>query len=291
MVVSPQVGRSQPRTGDSPLLHAESALVLVPTIVTDKDYRPIFDLQDSQFELRVDHAVTPLSGFWKETGPLSVVLVLDASGSMRPVLRRSMDALQGFLNLANPADEYALVLCKEQSRVEVPFTSDLEAISRGFLSVTAKGSTPLFDAIEMALELIRHGKHERRAILVISDGEDTNSLINFKTVRSDVLETRAYFYVLQFWTGRGHDILGFEPLRELTELTGATFFQDVSPKRFAEYFGKLDLHQRYILAFQPNTRNDNKQHSLEVRLRNTEIQKPRIFWRHAYNEFKGFEVR
>lgn len=269
-----------------------SDLVLVPAIVTDRDYRPIFDLTEEQFQLRVDHSPTPLAGFWKDTGPISLVVVLDASGSMASVMRRSHEALRGFFNLAHPGDEYALVLCKENGRVEVPFTQNLSAIQDAILGATAQGSTPLFDSLKIALDLAPRGKHERKAILVISDGEDTSSRTAFTTLRSQVLESTAYLYVLQFWTGGRPDELRFETLRELAQPTGGIYFDDVSPKRFAEYLGKLDLHQRYMLAFHPTGEpHDGKQHRLDVRLRDAKGSSARVFWRHHYVDTDPGRVR
>lgn len=268
-----------------PIEHAETDLVLVPAVVTDKNYHPLFDLQRDQFELRVDHAPTPLSGFWTETGPVSVVLVIDASKSMKSVLARSKEALQGFLSLANPEDEYALVLCRKRGAVTLPFTSDLREIRESVLSITPEGSTPLFDSIDLALDLVREAKNKRRAILVISDGQDTSSKTRFDKLRARVLESTAYLYALEFWTGQSYDTLETQPLRELASLTGGLFFDDVSPKRFAEYFADVDLHRQYVLAFHPAAApHDSKQHQLEVRLRDVNTSKPKVFWRHTYTD-------
>ena len=79
----PRKPASEPKSAPpEAALRVRSDLVLVPAIVTDENYRPVFSLQENQFQLKVDKAATPLAGFWKDTGPLSVVIVLDASGSM-----------------------------------------------------------------------------------------------------------------------------------------------------------------------------------------------------------------
>lgn len=276
---------SLPIFAQPPIVHAETDLVLVPAVVTDHDYHPLFDLHKDQFELRVDRAVTPVSEFWKETGPVSVVIVIDASKSMESVLERSKDALKGFLNLAQPDDEYALVLCKRHGSAALPFTSDLDAISESFLSVMPEGSTPLFDSLALALDLVKQAKHTRRAILVISDGLDTSSKTKFEQVRAKVLESTADLYILEFWTGHAYDLLERQPLHELADLTGGSFFDDVSPKRFAEYFADMDIHQRYVLAFHPAERaHDNRQHRLEVRLHGVTARNPKVFWRHVYTD-------
>ena len=266
-------------------MHVDSDLVLVPTIVTDHDYKPVFNLTERQFQLRVDRTPTPLAGFWKDTGPVSLVIVLDASGSMQNVLGRSQEALRGFLALAHPEDEYALVLCRDHGRVELPFTQDQRALSAAILAAGAHGSTPLLDSLSLALDLVKRGRHERKAILLISDGEDTSSRLDYVTLRRRVLESTAWLYVLQFFTGRPLDEFEFRDLRALAELTGGIFFDDVSPKRFAEYFAELDVHQRYVLAFRPGpSAGGQRQHRLEVRLKDVRLEKPRLFWRRSFQD-------
>lgn len=266
-----------------PVIHAETNLVLVPAVVTDKDYRPVYDLAPEQFELQVDGQPTPLRNVWKESGPVSVVLVLDASKSMRSTLARSKEALNGFLRLAQTGDEYALVLCREVASLAVPFTTDLNSLSQGFLSVAAEGSTPLFDAIDLGVDVSRKSKNSNRAILVITDGADTHSRTNFKALRSKVQEASVPVHVLEFWDNRPYDNLEPQPLKELTEMSGGVHFDDVSPKRFAEYFADMDMHQRYMLAFQPErVLHDNKQHSLKVKIRGLAANKQRVFWRHSF---------
>ena len=71
--------------------------VLIPTAVTDRDYHPLLGLSGDQFELRVDHVLTPISGFSRESGPVSAVFVIDTDKTMKHVLQRSREALRGFL--------------------------------------------------------------------------------------------------------------------------------------------------------------------------------------------------
>jgi VWFA-related protein len=267
--------------------------VSVTTIVVDKDYKPLSDLREEQFELRVDGKETPLSDFRKDAGPVSAVIVLDASSNMKSVLEQSQDALQGFFRWAGPDDEYALVVSQgyNKSWIEVPFTSDQDRIRKGFLAVTAHGAAPLFDSLEIALDLVKQGKNDHRVVLAISDGFDKGSNIKFKKLRSDVLASTASLYALEVFAGRAHEDIDTETLEELTELSGGVFFDDVSTKRFTHYFGNLDLHQRYILTFQPASPNrDGKRHHLDVRLHDMDSNKPKVFWRPTYEDARPLGV-
>lgn len=280
---------AQPAGSPEPRLRVESDLVLIPALVTDKDYRPVFDLERRHFSLRVDRQPQAVAAFWRDTGPVSAVIVLDSSGSMASVLRRSKEAVDAFLSLSQQGDEYALVLCQEHGRVAVPFTPHLERLMPEILAAQAHGSTPLLDSVQLAFDLVKKGRHERKVILVISDGEDTSSRVRFTEVRMAALESKAWLYALEFWTGRPIDGFEEEPLRELAELTGGPFFDNVPVKKLAEYLRELDLHQRYILAFKPANRMfDGRRHQVEVRLQAAErLEKPRVFWRRIYVDEPG----
>lgn len=273
--VSSAAAQTQPESA----LTRQAGTVSIPVIVTDRNYHPLSNLGGNQFELYMDHILTPLVSFSRESGPVSAVLILDTDKSMKSVVRRSGDALPGFLNLAKPGDEYALVLCKKGGPAIIPFTSDLHAFSESFLSAAADGTTPLYDSLDIALDLINQAKNSRRSILVISDGIDGHSHTRFDDLRAKALKSSASVDVLEFWTGHSYDLLEPQPLAELAALTGGLFFNDVSPARFAEYLADLDIRQRYVLTIErPSNALDKKQHQINVRLRN--VPKARVFWKH-----------
>lgn len=272
------------KLGATSTIRVDSDLVLVPTVVTDQDYRPVFALDRDHFRLTVDKVDTPIAAVWKDNGPLSVVIVFDASKSMREVMNRARHAVDGFFRLAHPDDEYALVVCQERGRVAVPFTSNVETVRSQIVNASAEGSTPLYDSVRLAMDVSRKARHQRRAILVISDAEDTSSRVSYKSLWREALESTAYIYVLQLWTG-GYVGEGpeFRSLRSLADVTGGVFYGDLSARRFYECFERLDLHQRYVLAFHPTAMpHDRRRHQLEVRVRQSAAQNLKLFWRHAY---------
>lgn len=271
------------RTG-SAHIRVSPALVLIPAVVTSRDYRPVLDLRRDQFRVEVDRNEVPLEAFWKDAGPVSAVIVLDASGSMAGALARSREALRGFLDLAYPGDEYALVLCKDHGRIAVPFTSNPDSITAAAFGAAAKGSTPLYDSIHLALDLVRKASQTRKAVVIISDGEDTSSRMAFRALRREVLESNAYVHILRLRSGCCmSDGIEFESLEELAALTGGVYYDNVPVKDFARYLPELDLHQRYMLAFRPEAvAGDERKHSVRVRLKGVPLSRPRLFWRHSF---------
>lgn len=275
-----------------PRLVVRSDMVLVPAVVTDRNHRLVRDLTANNFELKVDRARMPVAGFWREQEPVSTIIVFDASGSMKPVLAHSKEAIDAFMDLARPGDEYGLVVCREQPSVAVPLTGDSSRISAASALTAAKGGTPLFDSISVALNLVRKGRHQRKVILVVSDGADTASRLSFGNLRSQVLETQASIYAVQFWTGQGEDEVVYRQLADLANLTGGIHLENVSDKQLTELFTRLDVHERYVLAFQPHEQvHDGKWHTIGVRLRDTDISRPHLYWRHGYADLSSETVR
>ncbi len=273
-------------------LRCRSDLVVVPTVVIDDKYRLIRNLNVNNFQVEVDRTGVPIASFWREQEPVSAVIVFDASGSMKSVLKNSTVAVDAFLQLARPDDEYALILCKDRIETAVPFTEDLSKIRAASSVSVAKGSTPLYDSLGVALQLIQRGRHPRKVILVVSDGNDTSSHLGYRMIRSRVLESQAYIYAVQFWTGQNSDDFLNRALSAFAELTGGVYLGDVPEKRFVDVFTELDIHERYMLAFQPHSEvHDDKWHKIAVRVRDIDVRKPRVFWRRGYSDKSIGEIQ
>lgn len=267
-------------------MSASATLVLVPVLVTNKDYRPDFTLQAENFTLQVDRRPKPLAAFVKEDRPVSVVVVFDVSRSMKSVLSHSKEAIQSLVAQSYPGDEYALVECQgEKAQVGVPFTREPDQVALAMQGAHAGGGTPLYDSVKLAFEMVKSAENERRIVFVVTDGEDTTSRTNFRQLRRELLESRAYLYVLRFWTGQSFDEFGYDDLQELTELSGGIFIDNASPKRFADYLSQVDFHQMYVLAFKPaDGDGDGKSHRIDVRVKGSADAHPRVFWRHSYED-------
>ena len=279
----------------SPQLGIAADRVMVNAVVLDRQERPVTSLGAKDFRLTVDKAPADIDAFWREDVPASTVIVFDASGSMAPALGRAQDALRGFLRLAHPGDEYALVVCRERPVLEVPFTADADEILSSGKLTAAKGSTPLYDAIELALEHAKKGRQRRRVIFVISDGRDNASRFSGKELRTKLVEADAYLYAVEFWTPEPAVDAPPPPsyLSKFAELTGGVYFGDVTMKGFIGLLGRLDIHQQYVMTFRPRRRaGDGKFHPVGLRLaRSLRQEKPRLYWRHGYYDLDRLQVR
>ena len=110
--------------------------------------------------------------FSNEDVPVSLGLVFDSSGSMSNKMEKSRSAVLQFFKTANPQDEFFLVDFSDAPRLLSDFTTSIEDVQNRLVFTQAKGRTALLDALYLALNHMRHAKHAKKAILVISDGGD-----------------------------------------------------------------------------------------------------------------------
>ena len=150
-------------------------LVLVSATVTDHSRRFVTGLDKQHFRIFEDKIEQEIRHFSNEDVPTSIGLLFDVSSSMGDKIARARDAAVAFLKTSNPADEYLLIAFADRPSVEEDFTSDISEIQNRLVHKRAKGSTTLYDAIYLALEKMKQANQPKKAILLITDGEDTRS--------------------------------------------------------------------------------------------------------------------
>lgn len=139
-----------------------------------------------------------------ENALFSLVILLDTSGSMVDKLDESGDAIKHFANAMNAQSEFALYEFNDLARLVVDFTSDRRLIGRSLEQMEADGGTAMYDAVGQGLVKLREGRFERKAILLITDGNDTASQTTFETIRRALQTADVLFYVI----GIGHGARG-----------------------------------------------------------------------------------
>jgi VWFA-related protein len=163
-----------------PVFSARSELVVLHVIVRDKSGSDVANLVSNAFTILEDGQVQTIQFFEQQDAPVTVGLLIDSSGSMWPVRDRVIAAATTFAETSNPQDEIFALAFNEQVRAALPpaerFTSDPEAL-RAALSgaISARGRTALYDAISDGLAYVAGGTHERKVLVVLSDGGDNAS--------------------------------------------------------------------------------------------------------------------
>lgn len=128
--------------------------------------------------------------------PLSIGVLLDTSTSMRSKIQTATAAIDRFLRTLGPADDIFLMSFAGKPKLEQNFTNDRNKISKSLRKVQLASRTALYDSIEQGISKIRDGKHPKKALLLVTDGQDTSSSISLEQAIDDVRQSRVLVYCL-----------------------------------------------------------------------------------------------
>ena len=251
-----------------PTFKAGTQLVPVFVTVTDAEKRLVPGLVKEDFEVLDNGKPTPVVLFDAEVQPITVVVMLDTSGSMTGSLDLLRSAAEQFVIRLLPADKAVVGAFNDKIQFAGTFTSDRDDLVGSLRDLDYGNPTRLFDAIDASLEQLR-GKEGRRAILVFTDGEDTFSKTSMGRVldRARTDEVMIYSIGLESNMVIGTQRIRTRPdrgLRKLSEETGGGYFELKRTDELGPTFTRVaqELHSQYSLAFTPAT--DGRVHKLEV---------------------------
>ncbi|HEY7185716.1 MAG TPA: VWA domain-containing protein [Vicinamibacterales bacterium] len=192
-------------------------LVNVTATVTNEDGRFVPGLRREDFSVYEDGRLQEVSHFSSDRVPVSLGLILDASGSMTPdkmsAARAAIDRL--IYELLDKDDELFFVEFATHAKMTQGWTKDRQLISRAVKAVDASGGTAIYDAVAMAIPTAQAGTNRKKALLVISDGNDTNSTISASELRQRIRESEVLVYALGIDSTRSRT---FEPDRPPVQL-------------------------------------------------------------------------
>lgn len=186
------------QTQDGARFSSGVELINVTATVTDDDGRFADGLTRDDFTVYEDGVLQEISHFSSERVPVSLGLVLDASGSMtEEKMSRARSAIDRLIfDQLGADDELFFEEFSTTPRIRQGWTTDRRAISRAVSRVDPAGGTAMYDAIAEAIPLAGEGKHQKKAVLVISDGNDTNSQFTAYDIRQIVRESEVMVYAL-----------------------------------------------------------------------------------------------
>jgi Ca-activated chloride channel family protein len=255
-------------------LRADSNLVLIGATVVDGSDRFVPDLRKTDFRLFEGGVLQQIATLSTEDAPISAVIVFDASGSMRRSIPMAEQALRAFLDTANPADEFSVVTVRSHPDLTLPFVQDPEDLLRCLSGIRGDGQTALLDAVYLAAGYVRNGTNPRKALLVISDGEDNHSRYTEKELLEALRETDVTLYSIGVNVRTAPSVpdepgerTGADVLSEIAEATGGRYFEAWSPKELPGIMEKIDIRRQYVLGYSPTPlKPDGKYHRVELRL-------------------------
>jgi len=253
-------------------LTVDVELVQLPISVLDKDGLPVRGLQQANFTIYEDKVQQDITLFKHEDIPLSIALVIDASGSMSDKLERLHASAMTFVRESNPDDETAIESFADDVTLEQDFTRNQHNLSRALAEITPNGNTSLYDAVFLAAKhLNEQGFHDKKVLLVVSDGEDNKSRYKLKEVLSAIRESKIILYAVGLLTPEPlftpND--GKKALKKLAEATGGASFFPKNLNEVEEICKKIarDLREQYTVGYKPsNNQQDGSWRKVQVRV-------------------------
>jgi len=241
-------------------------LVVANVTVTDPLGRYVVGLEKEHFRIFENKIEQEVIHFSNARSPVSVGIILDTSGSMEDDILSARNSVIRFLKQSQDQDEYFLVTFNNRTRLALDFTSRIENIQNEISIAHPQGRTALYDSLYLGLEKIREGRNAKKALIMITDGEDNRSRYTFSEVKDFAKESDVQIYIIG---ERGNLGYGTSIISDITRLTGGRPFFPHNFKQL-DYFVDLihtELRTQYVVGYSPNlSRKNGKWRKLRVRL-------------------------
>jgi len=247
-------------------------LVLVPVTITDPMNRLVTGLERDNFVLMDNGQKQEIRHFSSEDAPISLGVIFDMSGSMEHKVGKAKEAVVEFFKTANPEDEFFLIAFHDRPEVISDFTQSIEQIQGQLIYAMPRGRTALMDAIYLALNKMKEAKHQKKALLILSDGGDNHSRYTEGEIKSLVKEADVQIYAIGMFgyaPATPEEQTGPLTLSAITDVTGGRTFTIDNPNELSDVATKIgiELRNQYVLGYRPNTpARDGKWRKIKVKL-------------------------
>jgi len=255
------------------VIKQRTSVVTVNVSVTDKQFRQIGGLGKDHFEIYEDKIRQQIEFFSDEDKPVSVGIIFDLSGSMKDKIVRAREALKAFVDTSHNDDDFFLVGFNERAML-LSGISDGKTVLRRLELAEPRGQTALYDAAYLGVEKVKEGRHDKRALLIISDGQDNASKYNYGELRKLLKEADVQVYCIgigEQGIGAGSilDRQGQLILEEIAHSTGGIAFEPNSYDELQDSITRiaLALRHQYSIGYVPlNEQRDGKWRKIKVRV-------------------------
>lgn len=270
---------------EPPSIRVDVDLVTLVATVTSRAGRYVGGLRKEDFRVYEDSVLQEIAVFESKEVPISLGVIFDTSGSMVDKIDDVQDAVLHFAKTVNPQDEIFVLRFSSEVDFVLDFTSDRSRLERVVRRLRAHGSTQLYDAIAEGLEIVRQGQYQKKALLVVTDGNDTAS----STKLEEALQFARKSEVLIYALGIGHSERGsFAHLpaefRDEVDMRVLSAFAEATGGRSyhleAAHRGEVDLvdqacmevstelRQQYLIAYYPaNKKKDGSYRRIRIETR------------------------
>ena len=269
---------SEPNRDKPYSLAVDVELVELPVSVIDKDGRPVDGLQGDDFQVFEDKVQQQISLFKHEDIPLSVGLVIDNSASMRNKRERVNGAALTYARESNPDDQTFIISFDDEAYLEQDFTGSIGELVNALDNLSPRGQTALYDAVYLSAGHVVKGQHEKKVVLLISDGDDTASKYDFNKVVQALKQSRVTLYAVGLLE-EGDSGGGFfrrspgkkakDALQEFAEVTGGHAYFPKSIDEVEDLCRRIahEIRNQYTLGYSSsNPKRDGAWRDVSVKV-------------------------
>jgi Ca-activated chloride channel family protein len=267
------------RPSDSTVFRAGIDVVSLNVSVRDSSNKPIPPLSPDDFVVFEDNRPQTVVSVSRQRVPLGLALLLDTSASMERNLALAQAAAAEFVERMALEDQASVIDFDSRVKVLQPFTSDIQALRSAISRTSADGSTSLFNAVYIALKDLERARAStpeeirRQAIVVLSDGDDTSSLLAFDDVLDLAKRSHTSIYTIGIReknpSGQPMAASGDFVLRRLAAETGGLAYFPLGADDLPRIYREIadELTSQYLVAYVPaNVARDGQWRRLAVRV-------------------------
>lgn len=238
-------------------------IILAHAVVSDGS-RLVPDLTRDAFRLFDDGKERPITSFQSTDAPLDVVLALDVSGSMQPVLAQVKAAAIAFIQAMRSQDRLTLVMFNDRMFIPVREAANREEAIKKIGDLEAAGSTALFDVAVRSLDLLA-GESARHVLVLFSDGEDRSSQVELRDVQRVVSASDVMVFGVGLAPGDRKEAVR-RRLEEIAGTSGGRVLVASKGNDLRDAFREVvhEISNQYTLGFEP--RRDGRAHALKIEL-------------------------
>ena len=254
-------------------------LVSLNVTVTDSQGRYVTDLEQADFSVFEDGAKQELSFFNRTNLPIALSLLIDSSASMEQRMEHAQEAAIGFAKRIRDQDLAQVVDFDSRVEIKMGFTNKIEELEAAIRTTSPGGSTALHNAVYISLKELAKVRAKnpdeirRQAIVVLSDGEDTSSLVSFEEVLELAKRSETAIYTIGLQPRETSALRGFREaefvLRQLAQETGARAFFAQKIEDLKDVYAQIadELSSQYSMGYaSKNPRRDGAFRRLVVQV-------------------------
>jgi Ca-activated chloride channel family protein len=247
---------------------SDTRIVPVLATVHDASGRLVPDLHEEDFTILDNGRRQQIVVFENSVQPVTIVVMLDFSGSMAASLGLLKQAAGQFIGRLLPGDKAQVGAFSDRIMFSGAFTDDRDRLTRALEDLQSGNPTALYDAIDASIDKLL-GLEGRRVVLVFTDGDDNFSKKKFKDVRNRARDKDILVYAIGLHSQVGTQVTRPDPdLEKLAYSTGGGYFELNTANDLGPTFTRVaqEIHSQYLLGFSPE-KLDGREHKIEVRLK------------------------